>query len=75
MNAQQVYQFRGLIRNRSITFGKICDRTQIDMKALFALLHYLASKAASKAARYWNRNLCKLTTAAEIKAHFEAKAQ
>ena len=74
MTAQQVHKFRGLIRCGSMTFGEICDRAQIDMKALFALRHYLARKTASKAARYWNRNLSKLLTAKDIQAHFRAKA-
>jgi len=74
MNAQQVHTFRGLIRNSSMPFGEICDRAQIDMKALFALHHYLAGTTASKAARYWNRNLSRMSSAKDIQVHFRSKS-
>ncbi len=74
MTAQQVHKFRGLFRCGSLTFGEICDRTQIDMMALFALRHYLARKSASKAARYWNRNLSKMSSARGIQDHFRLGA-
>ena len=74
MNAQQVHQFRGLVRNGSMPFGEICDRVQIDMLALFALRHYLARRTASKAARYWNRNLSKMSSTKDIQAHFRSKS-
>ncbi len=73
MNAQQVHKFRGLIRNGAMTFGEICDRSQIDMLALFALRHYLTAKTASKAARYWNRNLSKVSSARGIQDHFRLR--
>ena len=74
MTAQQVHKFRGLFRCGSMTFGEICDRTQIDMMALFALRHYLAGKTASKAARYWNRNLSKMSSSRGIQDHFRLRA-
>jgi len=74
MNAQQVHQVRGLMRNGAMTFGEICDRAQIDMKALFAFHHYLADKTASKAARYWNRNLSRMSSAKDIQVHFRSKS-
>ena len=74
MTAQQVHKFRGLIRCGSMPFGEICDRAQIDMKALFALHHYLARKTAGKAARYWNRNLSKMSSARGIQDHFRLRA-
>ena len=74
MTAQDVHKVRGLFRCGSMTFGEICDRTQIDMKALFALAHYLARKSASKAARYWNRNLSKMSSARGIQDHFRLRA-
>ena len=74
MTAQQVHKFRGMIRNSATPFGEICDRTQIDMKALFALTHYLARKSAGKAARYWNRNLSKMSSARGIQDHFRLRA-
>ena len=74
MTAQQVHKFRGMIRNGATPFGEICDRTQIDMMALFALCHYLARKTASKAARYWNRNLSKMSSARGIQDHFRLRA-
>ena len=74
MTAQQVHKFRGLCRNGSMTFGEICVRSQIDMIALFALRHFLNRKSASKAARYWNRNLSKMSSARGIQDHFRLRA-
>ncbi len=73
MNARQVHKFRGLICNGAMPFGEICDSVQIDMLALFALRHYLAGKTASKAARFWNRNLSKMSSARGIQDYFRLR--
>ena len=73
MSAKQVHKFRGMIRNGATPFGEICDRTQIDMMALFALRHYLGGKTAAHAARYWNRNLSKMSSARGIQDHFRLR--
>jgi len=74
MTAFQVYQVRKMLR-QGMTYGAVCDRTGSTLRQIHALQYGLVKLKASKAARYWNRNLDKIPTAKDINAHFAAKSE
>ena len=75
MTARQVHKVRGMLRNPTTTYGEICDVVGISDKQLFAIQYGLSHLTASKAARYWRRNLAMLPTADSINRHFKARVR
>jgi len=75
MTARQVHKVRGMLRNPTTTYGVICHVAGITNKQLFAIQYGLSPLTASKAARYWRRNLAILPTADSINRHFKARVR
>lgn len=75
MTARQVHKARGMLRNPTTTYGIICHVAGISDKQLFSLQYGMSRMTASKAARYWRRNLSALPTADSINRHFRERAK
>ena len=65
LSAAVVYSFRKLNRGGR-TFGAICTELHLTLEHIFALNHCLNKMKASRAARVWNRVLCKLGSAGDM---------
>lgn len=74
MTARQVHKVRGMLRNPTTTYGVICHVAGITNKQLFAIQCGMHRMTASKAARYWRRNLAALPTDS-INLHFRARVR
>ena len=75
MTARQVHKVRGMLRNPTTTYGMICYIAGISATQLFSIQYGMQRMTASKAARYWRRNLAALPTADSINRHFKARQQ
>lgn len=75
MTARQVHKVRGMLRNPTTTYGTICHVAGISGMQLFSIQYGMSRMTASKAARYWRRNLAALPTAEIINLLFRARVR